>query len=135
MSHNEVLRFYSIDKSSDFSPFCIAALADPALADPVSSTGECEYPLDNTCHQNEECYLPPHTHRRVGTCRCKAGYHRDSTNTCVASDSIGTGKLSLTLKIKCNISFKFSFLYLLQTKLRNFVHTFWKDFIKKAQKD
>lgn len=130
MSHNEVLRFHSIDKSSDFSPFCIAALADPALADPVSSTGECEYPLDNTCHQNEECYLPPHTHRRVGTCRCKAGYHRDSTNTCVASDSIGTGKLSLTLKIKCNFSFKFSFLYLLQTKLRNFVHTYWKDFNK-----
>lgn len=67
---------------------CVA-LADPALADPVSSTGECEYPLDNTCHQNEECYLPPHTHRRVGTCRCKEGYHRDGTNTCVASDSIG----------------------------------------------
>lgn len=105
MSHHEVLWFYSIDKSSDFSPFCIAALADPALADPVSSTDECEYPLDNTCHQNEECYLPPHTHSRVGTCRCKAGYHRDGTNTCVASDSLGSVKLSLELPLKSDVTF------------------------------
>ncbi|XP_048730594.2 dyslexia-associated protein KIAA0319-like protein isoform X2 [Ostrea edulis] len=45
---------------------------------------ECEYPLDNTCPEHEECYLPGHTHSRVGTCRCKDGYHRDSTKACVA---------------------------------------------------
>ncbi|XP_078332823.1 dyslexia-associated protein KIAA0319-like protein isoform X1 [Crassostrea virginica] len=65
---------------------CVALSA--ADLDPVSSTGECEYPLDNTCHKNEECYLPPHTHKRVGTCRCKEGYIRDTTNTCVATPKL-----------------------------------------------
>lgn len=68
-------------------PFAFSALSAADL-DPISSTGECEYPLDNTCHKNEECYLPPHTHKRVGTCRCKKGYIRDSTNTCVATPKL-----------------------------------------------
>lgn len=112
MSYNEVLRFYSIDKSLDFFLFCIVVLVDFVLVDFVLSIGECEYFLDNICYQNEECYFFFYIYRRVGICYCKAGYYRDSINICVVSDSIGIGKLLFIFKIKCNILFKFFFFYL-----------------------
>ncbi|XP_062573171.1 dyslexia-associated protein KIAA0319-like protein isoform X1 [Saccostrea cucullata] len=69
---------------------CVALLSSP-VDDSSLTDVECEFPLDNTCpHQNEECYLPLHTHRRVGTCRCKKGYHRDSSKACVATETKAT---------------------------------------------
>lgn len=50
MSYNEVLWFYSIDKSLDFFLFCIVVLVDFVLVDFVLSIGECEYFLDNICY-------------------------------------------------------------------------------------
>jgi hypothetical protein len=75
-------------------------LFSAALSSSASSgadSGECEYPLDNTCPKNEECYLPKHTHSRVGTCQCKDGYHRDSTKTCVAIATKGNTSEDLYL--------------------------------------
>lgn len=105
MSYNEVLRFYSIDKSLDFFLFCIVVLVDFVLVDFVLSIGECEYFLDNICYQNEECYFFFYIYSRVGICRCKVGYYRDGINICVVSDSLGNGKLLFKLFLKLDVIF------------------------------